>query len=142
MPAETISSWGKKTNKNFNQISKTYFVAGKGKTLKARSAQVSGRAGPMCPALTLEARLHGYKERVCSHRPVAFPHGDLDAAAARPRTGAEGTPDSPRPVHGGGVVLFGDAQAVFAVLHQREEEERKGEWNVTGTGNSLILLGL
>lgn len=80
--------------------------------------------------------LHDCIERVCSHRPVAFPHGDLDAAAARPRTSAEGTPDSPRPVHGGGVVLFGDAQAVFAVLQRREEEERKGEWNVTGSGDA------
>lgn len=76
-----------------------------------------------------------YKERVCSHRPVAFPHGDLDAAAARPRAGAKGTPDSPRPVHGGGVVLFGDAQAVFAVLQGGEEEERRG-----GSGKHMNLL--
>lgn len=68
--------------------------------------------------------MHDYKERVCSHRPVAFPHGDLDAPAARPRTGAKGTPDSPRPVHGGGVVVSGDAQTVFAMLQRGEEEEK------------------
>lgn len=68
--------------------------------------------------------MHDYKERVCSHGPVAFSHGDLDAPAARPRTGAKWTPDSPRPVHRGGIVVFGDAQAVFAMLQQGEEEER------------------
>lgn len=96
--------------------------------------------------------MHGYKERVCSHGPVAFPHGDLDAPAARPRTGAKGTPDSPRAVHGGGVVVFGDAQAVFAMLQQGEEEEKmrrkrqsageSGKWLELATHESTLALML
>lgn len=63
----------------------------------------------------------------CSHGPVALAHGDLDAPSARPRTGTEGTPHSPRPLHRRGVVLFGDAQAVFAVLRREGRDGRKVE---------------
>lgn len=58
----------------------------------------------------------------CSHGSVALARGDFDAAAARSRAGAEGAPDSPGALHRRGVVLFGDAQAVLAVLRQREKE--------------------
>lgn len=96
--------------------------------------------------------MHDYKQKVCSHGPVAFPHGDLDAAAARPRTGAKGTPDSPRPVHRGGVVVSADAHAVFAVLQQGEKEERmrrereregaSGKWLELVTHESTLALML
>lgn len=65
------------------------------------------------------------KERVtCSHGSVALSRGDLDASAARSRAGTEGAPDSPGALHRRGVVLFGNAQTVLAVLRQRRKRER------------------
>lgn len=64
------------------------------------------------------------KERVaCSHGSVALSRGDLDASAARPRAGTEGAPDSPGALHRRNIVLFGNAQAVLAVLRHRRKRE-------------------
>lgn len=76
--------------------------------------------------------MRDYKGNGCSHGPVALAHGDLDAPSARPRTGTEGTPHSPRPLHRRGVVLFGDAQAVFAVLRREGRDGGKVEQRTRG----------
>ncbi len=84
--------------------------------------QLRWRQGPL--------GMHNYKERDCSHGPVAFTHGNLDAPATRPRTGTERTPNSPRPLHRCGIMLFGNAQAVFAVLRWESNKKRhkSDEW--------------
>lgn len=60
--------------------------------------------------------MHYYKELDCSHGPVAFAHGNLDAPAARSCTGTERTPHSPSPLHRFGILFFGYTETVFAVL--------------------------
>lgn len=71
--------------------------------------------------------MHDYKGTDCLHGSVAFAHGNLDASAASPRTGAKRAPNSPRSLHRCGIVLFGYAQPVFAVLQEKSEGKTKGQ---------------
>lgn len=73
--------------------------------------------------------IQDYKERDCSHGSVAFTHGNLDSPATGPRTGTERTPNSPRSLHGCGIMLFGYTQAVFAVLQWQRNREGSGRIN-------------
>lgn len=87
--------------------------------------QLRWRQGPVS--------IQDYKERDCSHGSVAFTHGNLDAPATSPRTGTERTPNSPRSLHGCGIMLFGYTQAVFAVLQlqrNRKDSSRINEGSV------------
>lgn len=59
------------------------------------------------------------KTRGYSHWSVAFAHCNLYAAAACPAARTERTPNPPRAVHRRGVVLVGNAQAVFAMLRDK-----------------------
>lgn len=76
----------------------------------------------------------------CSHGSVALSRGDLDAPAARARAGTEGAPDSPGALHRRGVVLFGNAQAVLAVLRQQRERERESMKLYPPTWQHIYLL--
>lgn len=74
--------------------------------------------------------MHDNKEKDCLHGSVAFTHGNLDAPAACPGTGTEGTPNSPCPLHRCGIMLFDYTQAVFAVLQrERMGNERRQNRN-------------
>lgn len=81
--------------------------------------QLRWRQGPL--------GMHDYKERDSSHGSVAFAHGDLDAPAARPRTGTERAPNSPCSLDRCGIVLFGYTQAVFAVLRWGRDRKDKSQ---------------
>lgn len=78
--------------------------------------------------------MHDYKEDY-SHGSVAFPHRNLDTSTTCPGAGTEWTPNSPSPFDRCGIVLFGNTQAMFAVLKWKETGQKgvsKQAWDRIG----------